>query len=58
MIFYTQLVDNVCLLIYNNIISKNTLLHEVYLFYRKHIIAIIYHLELPPRISLDDIIIQ
>ena len=34
MIFYTQVVDNVCLLIYDNIISKNTLLHEVYLFYR------------------------
>ena len=33
-IFYTQVVDNVCLLIYNNIISKNTILLEVYLFYR------------------------
>ena len=57
MIFYTQVVDNVCWLIYNNIISKNTLLHEVYLFYRYQIIAIIYHLEMPPRISLDVIIL-
>ena len=34
MIFYTQVVDNVCLLIYNNnnIISKNTLLHECIYF--------------------------
>ena len=40
------------------LLQKKTLLHKVYLFYRKQIIAIIYHLELLPRISLDVIIIQ
>ena len=32
MILYTQVVDNVFLLIYNNIILKNTLLNEVFLY--------------------------